>query len=95
MKTRGRHIGDGHGHWRPNKLAAGMSRTLHRARGRGDDTAHKLSVHGTCDTLAGLLNWNAKRSPRVCSCCGQRVAAVVISDHGRAKLARLRKAANP
>jgi hypothetical protein len=73
---------------RPNKTAAGMT----RQGGFKSDEARTLSVRGTLDSLAGMLNWSTQRSRRVCRCCGQRVLAVVLSDRGRAKLARLRRA---
>lgn len=90
MKTRGRwYVVDSRynaGVLRPNKTAAGMT----RQKGARSPDATRLAVYGTLDTLGGLLNFSTARSKRVCRCCGQRVAAVVLSDRGRAKLARMR-----
>lgn len=88
---------------RPSKLAAGMSATSARSKhydrperkkwlGRNDASA--LSVHGTLDSLAGMINWNIARSERKCPCCGQRVKAVVLSDRGRSRLQRFRRIRN-
>ena len=71
---------------RPNRIAAGMT----KQGGFKSDDARKLAVYGTLDSLAGILNWNTKRSPRICSCCRQRMNTVVLSDHGRSKLVRIR-----
>lgn len=84
---------------RPTRNAAGMAETSERSRHytrparvkehRND--ANRLSVYGTCDELAGLINFKVARSKRVCPCCRQRVAAVVLSDSGRSRLRMLRR----
>lgn len=81
---------------RPNKLAAGLQATRDRSKHsvhKSSDDVLRLTVSGTCDTLGKLINWYTERSKRVCPCCGQRVQSRVLSERGRAKLRRMREAA--
>ncbi len=81
------------GNSRPCRLARGMQDTSDRS-GHGtrlSPDALSLAVNGSTDQLARGINWNTARSGRVCSCCGQRIAAVVLSDHGKRRLAFLRR----
>ncbi len=82
---------------RPNRLAAGVSATLDRQRAYGtwrgrysSDATLSLAVYGTCDPLA------RKAFPAIakgkCPCCnGSGRVGYVMTDKGKARLARLRK----
>jgi hypothetical protein len=81
------------GNSRPNRLARGMQDTSDRS-GHGfrlSSAALSLAVYGSTDNLARGINWNTAGSGRACPCCGQKVAAVVLSERGKQRLAFLRR----
>ncbi len=83
---------------RPRRLAAGMQFTNGRRNARplqpGDHISRDalaLIVNGTTDTLKSLRAWHVQ--PGKCPCCGAKSAGLVLTDAGRARLRKARKAA--
>jgi hypothetical protein len=78
---------------RPNKVAAGMERTLARkpATMWHSDTANRLAYAGTCDLLHGL---GLYITDGLCVCCGQRDPHKKrLNKHGQYRLHQLRQRA--
>lgn len=82
---------------RPNRTAAGMSKTLERKKRRRQrlgpsklsDDALALVVRGTTDKLGAQHMFRITR--KTCDCCGSKTGKLMLTDRGRDRLARLRR----
>jgi hypothetical protein len=82
---------------RPNRTAAGMSKTLERKKRRRQrlgpsklsDDALALVVRGTTDKLGAAHVFRFTR--KTCECCGSKTGKLMLNDRGRERLARMRR----